>query len=196
MADAGFFKDFLRRIRAGDEAAAAELVRDYAMHLRIEVRRRLNDPYLNSAFDSDDICQSVLKSFFVRAVAGQYDLQQPEDLVKLLVTMAQRKVAAKVRREKTQARDPRRVVGGTDLIDRLPNGPQPERVVAARDLLDRVRDSLTEEERRLADLRAAGRTWPEIAAELGGEPQAHRHKLDRALNRVVVELGLEEEDEP
>ena len=54
------------------------------------------------------------------------------------------------------------------------------------------RRHLTEEEQRLAELRGQGCTWPEIAARLGGNPQARRRQLTRALDRVTQHLGLEE----
>jgi RNA polymerase sigma-70 factor (ECF subfamily) len=176
----------------GDESAAAQLVQDYEPVLRIEIRRRLRDPYLNSSFDSDDVCQSVLKSFFLRAAAGQYDLHSADDLSKLLIRMVKNKVADKARQARRKSRDPHRVVGGTDAVNRLPNGAQPIRLTAGKELLERFRELLTEQERRLADLRAEGRTWPEIASLLGGQAQTHRHQLDRALVRVLAELGLEE----
>lgn len=78
MSDRGPFAEFLRRIRAGDEHAAAELVRRYEPAIRLEVRLRLGDPRLRRVLDSMDICQSVLASFFVRAAVGQYDLERPE----------------------------------------------------------------------------------------------------------------------
>ena len=42
---------------------------------------RLADARLGNLLDSMDICQSVLTSFFVRAAAGQYDLETPEQLL-------------------------------------------------------------------------------------------------------------------
>ena len=53
--------------------------------VRFEARLRLTDPRLRRQYDSLDICQSVLASFFVRAAAGQYDLDRPEQLLKLLL---------------------------------------------------------------------------------------------------------------
>src|SRR4029453_16591416 len=113
MADAISFTDFVRRIRAGDDAAAEELVRRYEPLIRREVRLRIEDERLNRAFDSVDVCQSVLASFFVRAATGEYDLEGPDQLVRLLVTMARNKLASKARHEHRQRRDYRRV-GATD----------------------------------------------------------------------------------
>ena len=82
------FDDWMARVRAGDAVAAAELVGQYERAVRVAVRVRLTDPKLRRQFDSLDVCQSVLASFFVRAATGQYDLDRPEQLVGLLLDMA------------------------------------------------------------------------------------------------------------
>jgi hypothetical protein len=66
--------------RGGDGDAAAELVRRYELAIRRVVRLRLTDVRLRRAFDSMDVCQSVLGSFFVRAASGQYDLSNSDRL--------------------------------------------------------------------------------------------------------------------
>src|SRR5262245_18622455 len=60
MAEENAFTDFIRRIRAGDEQAAVELVRRYEPAIRREVRFRLRNTRLRRLFDSMDVCQSVL----------------------------------------------------------------------------------------------------------------------------------------
>jgi RNA polymerase sigma factor (sigma-70 family) len=192
MADDNTFADFLGRIRAGDEQAAAELVRRYESAVRVEVRMRLADSRLRRVFDSMDLCQSVLASFFVRAAAGQYDLERPAQLVRLLVTIARNKVAYQARRQQAQRRDQRRNVAA-DRQGWEPAGaePSPSRVVSGRELLAELRRRLTPEELRVADLRAEGQHWAEIAATLGGTAQARRRQLARALDRVAAQVDLE-----
>jgi RNA polymerase sigma-70 factor (ECF subfamily) len=192
MAVDNTFADFLRRIRAGDEQAAAKLVRRYESAVRVEVRMRLADSRLRRVLDSMDLCQSVLASFFVRAAAGQYDLERPEQLVRLLVTIARNKVAYQARRQQAQRRDQRRNVA-VDPEGWEPAGaePSPSRVVSGRELLAELRRRLTPEELRVADLRAEGRPWAEIAAALGGTAQARRRQLARALDRVAAQVDLE-----
>lgn len=97
MSDRDMFTSFLSRIRSGDARAAEELVRRYEPAIRLAVRTRLTDPALRRQFDSVDICQSVLASFFVRAAAGQYDLSDPAQLTALLVRMAHNKLAGQAR---------------------------------------------------------------------------------------------------
>jgi hypothetical protein len=77
------FRDLILRVRAGDEAAAADLVRRYEPAIRRAVRLRLRDPCLGRLCDSMDVCQSVLASFFVRAALGQYDLNSTDQLLRL-----------------------------------------------------------------------------------------------------------------
>ena len=186
------FRDLIQRVRAGDTQAAADLVRRYEPTIRLVVRRRLTNPGLRRVLDSMDICQSVLASFFVRAAAGQYDLDDPTQLLKLLVVIARNKVAYQARRERAQCRDNRRVepVDPGDL-EVAAVGPAPSQLVAGEELLREFRQRLTAEERHLADLRAQDQGWAEIAARLGGTPQARRMQWTRAVERVARQLGLE-----
>jgi DNA-directed RNA polymerase specialized sigma24 family protein len=190
--DDNAFVDFIRRIRGGEEEAAAELVRQFEPVIRLEVRLRLNDPRLYRLVDSVDICQSVLASFFVRVAAGQYDLDEPAQLLQLLTAMARHKLAFQARQQHYQRRDNRRVAGGPEALETVADGLPPDRLVAGQDLLREVRRRLTGEERQLADLRGEGRTWAEIAAALGGHAEARRKQLVRALDRVSRQLGLDE----
>jgi RNA polymerase sigma factor (sigma-70 family) len=196
MVNATDISDLIARVRAGDQAAAAELVRDYEPHVRRAVRIQLRDPRLRSVFDSADICQSVMSSFFARLALGQYDLSEPGRLAALLVTMARSKVATRARRAEVTRRERQgqgmlaQAVGA--VVD---PGPEPSRLVAGRDLLEAFHRRLEPDERALSDRRADGRTWPEIAAELGSTPEALRKKLARALDRVACELGLDDPDE-
>ncbi len=139
-----------------------------------------------------DICQSVLANFFVRVAAGQYDLKEPDDLTKLLVTMSRNKVAEKMRRQHQLRRDSRRTVGGVEELALAGRDPSPSSAIAGKELIDEARQRLSEEERRLVELRGQGRSWEEVAATLGGTPGARRNQLARALDRVAQELQLDE----
>jgi RNA polymerase sigma-70 factor (ECF subfamily) len=196
MSEPDTFRDLIRRVRGGDNRAAEELVRQYEKVIRLEVRCRLSDPRLRRVFDSMDVCQAVLGSFFVRAAAGQYDLERPEQLVHLLKAMARRKLAFQARLQRAARRDVRRVEAPEhDGWDGAGPDPTPSRVVVGKDLLEQVQRRLTVEERQLAERRAQGREWADIAAELGGTPAARRKQLSRAMDRVAQELGLETRDE-
>jgi RNA polymerase sigma-70 factor (ECF subfamily) len=190
MSECTPFADFIRRIRAGDDQAARELVERYEPVIRCEVRLRLRDPRLYSRFDWTDICQSVMGSFFLRAAAGEYNLQQPDQLLRLLVVMTRHKLANQQRRHRAEMRDFRRLEARDPayLEGRSAAVPSPSRLVAGRELLDEFHRRLSDEERLLADLRADGCEWTEIAARLGGTPEARRKQLSRAIDRVEQQL--------
>lgn len=193
MLDETSFSGFIRRIRAGDEQATCELVRLYEPEIRREVRLRLRDPRLRRDFDSMDICQSVLASFFVRAALGQYELDQPQQLLKLLVTMTRNKLVHQVRKRRRQRRDHRLLdEAGQDKLQSLADGSSPSDLVARQELLQEFRKRMTEEERQLAEMRAHGHEWSEVAARLGGTAEGRRKQLTRAIERIAEDLGLDE----
>jgi RNA polymerase sigma-70 factor (ECF subfamily) len=197
MPDQDTFAEFLSRIRSGDAQAAGELVRDYESAVRVVIRARLTDPALKRVFDSLDFCQSVFKSFFVRAAAGEFDLNDPAQLVALLARMARNKLVSQVRFQHRQRRDVRQLAdAGAERLHEVAGGePAPSRQVAAREQLQALYARLSEEERLLAERRGHGHTWAEIAAELGGTPQARRMQLARAIRRIAPEIGLDPVEE-
>jgi RNA polymerase sigma-70 factor (ECF subfamily) len=150
---------------------------------------------LRRTVDSIDICQSVLASFFVRTALSQYRIDTPAQLVNLLVSMARNKLADQIRREHADCRDNRRLEPrDVNEHELLGVEPTPSQYAVNRDLLAQFRRRMSAEERRLADQRALGREWADIAAEVGAQPDALRKKLDRAVNRIARELGLDDFD--
>src|SRR5437016_3582552 len=130
------FLRLIARVRAGEPEAAAELIRSYEAEIRREVRLRLGDLRMRRVFDSMDICQSVWFSFFVRASTGSYELDKPEDLLKLLVGMARNKLAFQVRKQRAARRDHRRTVGGElDQLEIDSGRESPSQVVAGREMI-------------------------------------------------------------
>jgi RNA polymerase sigma-70 factor (ECF subfamily) len=193
MVDAPNFDELIRRVRAGDEEAATVLVRRYEPAIRRAVRFRLADARLGTLLDSMDICQSVLASFFMRAASGQYELETPEQLLRLLTAMARNKLTSQARKQHARRRDSRRITsGGADEAQFVDARASPSTEVAVRDLLQEVQRRLSADERRLLELRNAGCDWAAIAAELGGGAEALRRRLSRALDRVAKQLGLDD----
>jgi len=195
MSDADDFRDLIRRIRAGDNEAAAVLVRRYEPLIRRQVRLRLEDERLERLFDSMDVCQSVLASFFIRSAVGEYDLEEPQQLVGLLVKMARNKLASAARRATRQRRDHRRQKGEGEFANIAASDPTPSEQVAGQELLERARQRLSAEELEIADLRAQNLSWDDVAARLGGNANARRMQLARAVERLATELGLDDDSD-
>ncbi len=196
MQDSPDFRDLIRRVRDRDPDAAAELVRRYESTIRRVVRIRLRDAGMRRLLDSTDVCQSVLASFFVRTALGQYEVDTPAQLLNLLTAIARNKLSNQANRLRAKRRDIRRDTaagdGGPVVAD---DASDPSEQASAREILEKVRARLDPAELYLAEQRGAGRSWQDLADELGGTDVALRKKLTRALSRVMAALGLEDDDD-
>jgi RNA polymerase sigma-70 factor (ECF subfamily) len=173
------FSRFLAGVRAGDGAAAEELLRRYEPYLRRLIRLRLHDPRLRRLLESRDICQSILADFFARAARGEFDLESHEQLAGLLLTMARNKLVTQARRNHKHRGS---LPPGWDAAD---SHPSPAQQAAERELLQAARARLSPEELWLFEQnKVRGRTWDAIAQEKGADANALRMRLTRALARV------------
>lgn len=192
MSGGDSFPELIQRVRAGDPQAAEDLVREYEPTVRVVVRRRLTDPNLRRVLDSIDICQSILAQFFVRAAAGQFEIDGPEQLLKLLATMARNKITSYARKQQAARRTPPsgpHTPFGAEPVDA---SSSPSQVAIMHELRERFLEGLSPEERYIVDLRADGRSWTEIAAEVGGTPDGLRMQHTRVIARLTDDLGLDE----
>src|SRR5262249_60086164 len=103
-------------------------------------------------------------------------------LVKLLAAMARNKLANQARQQRASPRDHRRLAAvNQDELEAAAVGPSPSREVAAKELLAEARRRLSADERHILELRPTRREWTEIAAAVGGSPEARRKRLARAV---------------
>lgn len=187
------FRAFMVRVRAGDQDAARELVAQYGSIIRREVRLRLIDRQLLRVFDSMDIAQSVLNSFFSRMGAGQFEVETPEQLAGLLIGMARIKLAFQKRRHYARRRDSRMTAATRiDELHLAATTPGPCEQAVDNDLVESLRSRLSHEEREILALRSEGFEWSEVARRLGGSGQARRMQLARAVHRVACIFRTEE----
>jgi RNA polymerase sigma factor (sigma-70 family) len=189
--DTDQFRLLLQQVRAGNADAATQLVREYEPAIRRYVRVHLTDARLRQVLDTMDVCQSVLANFFVRVVAGQFDLEQPEQLLKLLATMARNRLLNHARDQQAACRDQRRQVAGDAIDHAADSATSPSSIVAGKDLLETIQRHLAPPEQELLRRRLQGQEWAEIAEALGGSAEAQRKKLARAMDRVTDLLGLD-----
>ena len=191
MSDEAFIS-LIGRVRAGDQDASALLVERHGAAVRRAVRFRLTDPRMRSLFDSMDICQSAMGSFFIRAAAGQFEVNSPEQLVKLLTTMARNKLVSHARKERARFTVCTSAENSVDELSvAVSSEPDPALITSARELCQNALDRMTAEERDLLELRRQGHAWDAIALTRHIAPVALRKQLSRALDRVLQEVGLE-----
>ena len=196
MNDSLPLEHLIHRVRDGQEDAAEELWRTYAPHVRRVIRVRMTDPALHRRLDSEDICQSVMADFFVRVALGQYDVESSEQLLALLGKMARNRLLYHVEKHKAARRDVHRESEVTnDRLECATSTGTPSQSLISRELFDKARKQLTAEEIHLVEQRKLGRSWVEIAEELGCTADSARRRLDRATERVAKELGFVESDD-
>lgn len=191
MAETSESRILVDRWRAGDEAAARELVDRYAGQL-VELARRRISQRLASRVDPEDVVQSVFRTFFGRVKAGQFEFHERDDLCKLLVRITVHKTLRQVHFHQAAKRDPRHETGQNDegqerIMEILARDPTPEEAVAFVDQLEHFLDRLQPQERQVLELRLQGYSSDEIARELG--------TYDRQVRRVVERIrGLAEQE--
>ena len=184
------FQTLVTRLRAGDDDAAAELVRLYEPDLRRFLRVRLaKSGSVKRAVESADICQLVFADFLPRVRKGEYDLDNAEQLRKLLFTMSRNKYLKTVKRYRAARRDAGRV-SNQDVGDLQVAGLEstPSAKVSRAEQIELVLTRLTEQERFIADQRRARRSWSQIAQALGESADAVRVRFSRRIDGLIAEL--------
>jgi hypothetical protein len=192
MSPGNHFSDLLERVRHGESDAALELVNRYESTIRVAVRIRLTDPRLRRQFDSMDVCQSVLASFFVHAATGAYVLHEPRQLVALLTKMAQNKLNMRARAQFRHCRSVGRLSAATvEETNVACSLPGPLQQAASKELLDRTLAMMTPEIRAIAIRRMHDEPWADIASALGGTADGRRKQYVRAVGQIAEGLELD-----
>jgi RNA polymerase sigma factor (sigma-70 family) len=151
-------------------------------HLVAGLRRRVGP---------ESICQSACLSFLRRVRAGEYRLNDCDDLWKLLCAIALTKVREKVRYHLRHKRSVAREqpLAGPDPADEIgldPADPRqsPADAVAFQEQFDQVLGEFTEEERELILLRLQNFTTEEIAGRMSCSERTVRRILTRVKDHM------------
>jgi RNA polymerase sigma-70 factor (ECF subfamily) len=177
--------------RSGDEAAAKELFGRYVDRLVGLARRRISER-LAGRIDAEDVVQSVFRTFFVRAREGQFTIQDPDDLCRLLARMTVHKTLRKVEHHTAGKRDAGAEERQSEdahqrLADFLDREPSPEAANMFLDELEHFLAKLKPEEQQILELRMQGHSTEEIAEKL--------NTYDRKIRRVMERIrGLAEQE--
>src|SRR5437763_633062 len=130
MAEGDRSPDAVRGFRDGDALAAEALFSLYAWRLTRVAERHLSNG-LAGRLDSEDVVQSVFRTFFRRSAAGEFRIDTTAQLWRLLVTITLRKVAANARYHTAAARDVAAEHGGDLwLAEAVAREPGPEEAAA------------------------------------------------------------------
>jgi DNA-directed RNA polymerase specialized sigma24 family protein len=180
---------WIQSLKAGDTDAADKLWRRYFEVLVCLARDRLRGAS-RAVADEEDAALNAFDSFVRGAARGRYpQLDDRDDLWRLLVVITERKALDQVQHERRRKRGSGRIVGmgeadgagdsrgdATSVVDATPT-PEFAAMVAdeCRALLGRLRDDSL---RRVALLRMEGYTNEEIAERLGCSLRTVARKIE------------------
>ena len=186
------FRAMMRLVRQGNPEAVAELVQRFEPKIHQAIRRPLSYFSLSREFDPHDISQVVLAKFFLQNLASRCELNDSDQLARLLVRMAKNKIRDELR--KLRARRGKRHLEPAEadgVLNNLTNGDStPSTIVSGRELIREIHLRLSDDERKIARQRSLGLDWLAIAVHDGRSADALRKKLARAFERVKRELDL------
>ena len=182
------FADLMARLRAGDQDAAWRLIEDYGPHIRRVVRRELHQK-MRSKFDSIDFVQAVWASFF-REPGQMREMQTPEELLALLMTVARNKVIDETRRRlylqkmNVHREEPLDEQPPEKLEKMHSPQPRPSQVAVAREQWQRLMQGASPEHRQILEMRFAGATYEQIGSKLDLHERSVRRIVEQMLERL------------
>ncbi len=178
-------QSLIRRVHAGESAAATTLYDRYAARL-FSLARANTGADLSSRFDPEDILQSVFRTFFRRVERGDYDLLDDESLWKLLLVITLNKLRSKGSHHRAEKRDVRHTKDGA-IADFALQTIQASDEIALADLrmaVDELLSSLPESQRMILELRMQGDKVVEIAAKTGRS----KRTVERAIQDFSAQM--------
>jgi DNA-directed RNA polymerase specialized sigma24 family protein len=181
---------WVRRLEAGD-AQAAQSIWDHFFSRMLCLARRRMPPAVRPGYDEDDVALSAFHSLFVGITKQRFDLKDRDDLWRLLLIIAERKISRRVRREYRDKRDVRRALHESMFVDisserESPLGldtyirsePTPDFAAEVAESCDRLFDKLPDESlKRVALMKLENYTAEEIAKSLGCTRKTVQRKL-------------------
>ena len=180
------FAELMDRFRRGDDAAAAELVHRFGPQIRRAIRVRATGTRLGRVLDSEDLMQDVLRTLWERRAEADLRVQGPGQLVAWLLAVARNRRTERQRESLSHKRGGKHAALGSAALAALPeNGKSPASEIADRERLQQVLARLEPDERRIAEARADGTEWADLAAERDTTPDALRNRQNRAVAKAL-----------
>jgi RNA polymerase sigma-70 factor (ECF subfamily) len=146
----------------------------------------------------EDVVQSVCRTFFRRAQAGEFRLTESENLWALLCAITLTKVQEQTRFHRRKKRDvTREIAPPRDLSSSVDEAfepvyaqPTPAQAAEFADQFRQVLACLDDEERRLVELKLQDYTNLEVADRLGCSERTVRRILKRVQARLERRLAV------
>jgi RNA polymerase sigma factor (sigma-70 family) len=179
MSSPGSVTHWIRLLKDGDSAGAQGLWERYFEQLVTLARQRLHS-LVRSTADEEDVALSAFASFCRDTQRGRFpQLDDRDDLWRLLMTMTAQKSLDLVRRQQAQKRGAgRRAAASAELEQIIGREPTPEFAAQVAEECQRLLNRLTDPDlRALAVWKMEGYTNEEIGAKLGYVPRTVERRL-------------------
>jgi RNA polymerase sigma-70 factor (ECF subfamily) len=194
------FEVLMHQLRAGQDAAAAEVFQRFARRLILLARSKL-ERALQPKVDPEDILQSVFRSFFGRHAAGQFDVSSWDSLWSLLTVITIRKCANKGQHFRRGRRNVQREVTAQPTADEslaalegLSREPTPDEAAELTDTVEQVMRRLDEREREILALSLQGMNVRDISGQIGYAERTVRRSLEH-IKKLLQELDQRVHDD-
>jgi len=177
----------IERLRAGDPQAAEKLFACYAERLRHLAGRNLSRK-VAGRMDSEDVVQSVFRTFFRRNARGEFQIDSSAKIWRLLVKITLLKARAKGRYHTAEKRDVRsETLPSEDAgwLQVLAREPGPAEAAAFVDLIESLVKERPPLFREVLQLRLEGQGPTAIAKQLGISRQNVYQVLKQLQSRLL-----------
>ena len=179
----------MRRFKGGEEDAASALYVRYAKRLQ-KLASRQTSTDLSFRVTSDEIVQSVFRTFFRRVAKGQYDAVDGDDLWRLFLDIALNKIRSSAEFHRAQKRDIRKTkTADPRLFESFGNSSNEDQTAftVLRITVDEVLSELPDDHAEMVRLRIEGHTLPEIA-EKTGRAQRTTERVLKGFREALIKI--------
>jgi RNA polymerase sigma-70 factor (ECF subfamily) len=177
-------------LRRGDPAVVREFWEQYGAMLHRVADRHLAEG-MRRRVGPEDVVQSVCRTFFRRAQGNQFQLEDSEQLWRLLCAITLTKIREQTRyhlRQKRGLAQEQHAAPADDSsaagFDLAAPGPSPAEAAEFADQFEQLLGSLDEEERQILDLKLQDCTHEEVAQRLGCSERTVRRVVKRLQSRL------------
>jgi RNA polymerase sigma factor (sigma-70 family) len=179
--------ELVEGLRCGDPQAAAAVFARYAQRLTCLAEQHLSRK-LAARFDGADVVQSVFRTFFRRSAAGEFHIDNSDEMWRLLVQITLQKTRARSRNHTARVRDVAAEEpggGAALLLQAVAHEPGPEEAAALVDQIEALLRGLPAVYGDLLRLRLEGYSVSATAERLG----VSRRTVHRALHLLQQRLS-------
>ena len=175
-------RSLLQLFQTGSDDAASELYGRYAERLDMVASRGLGFD-LRSLVGSEDVVQSIFRTFFRRAAAGDYEVPEDSELWNLLVTISLNKIRAIGVYHRRHKRSVTRTIHNLSDTADPENGDETAYQIL-RMVIEELIESMTRAHQHIIHLHIDG--WD--VSGIASETQRSKRTVERVLQQFRIQL--------